>query len=133
MPPPRPACRETAAALAGMGATVIMACRNVELAQAVAQEIRLVESLRLRRCDCHHCLGETGHHDAWLVCRSVLPGASVIMGPRLDLADQGSVLQFAADYKAAGWPLHVLVNNAGANHYGKTWTTPQGVPGLAQV
>ena len=34
--------RETAAALAAKGATVIMACRNLELAEKVAEEIRLV-------------------------------------------------------------------------------------------
>jgi len=33
-------CRETAAALAGLGATVIMAVRNTQMGEAVAAEIR---------------------------------------------------------------------------------------------
>lgn len=80
-----------------------MACRNVELAERVAEEIR-------------------GRH----------PGAAVIVGPRLDLTSQASVAAFAAEYRAKKWPLHVLVNNAGMLYEGEPWMV-DGIAGPAQV
>lgn len=32
-----------------------------------------------------------------------------------------------------GRPLHLLVNNAGANHHGEPWSTEEGIGGLCQV
>lgn len=97
--------RETAAALAGMGARVVMACRNMKAAEEVADEIR------------------TRH-----------PGASVEVGPcALDLGSQASVRRYAAAYRKKGWPLHVLVNNAGALYQGEPWYTDEGVAGPCQV
>jgi NAD(P)-dependent dehydrogenase (short-subunit alcohol dehydrogenase family) len=96
--------RETAAALAIKGATVIMACRNIQLAEQVAETIR-----------------------------SEHPGALIIVGPKLDLASQESVRAFASAYIEKGWPLHVLVNNAGAIDNGEPWYTQDGVGGLCQI
>ncbi len=74
---------ETAKALAEKGAAVVMACRNLEKAEAAASQIG---------------------RDA--------PGASLeIM--RLDLADLASVRAFAEAFKAAHARLDLLINNAG--------------------
>lgn len=45
--------------------------------------------------------------------RAHIPAASVEV-MTLDLASLASVRQFAADYIGKGWPLHALINNAGA-------------------
>ena len=71
---------ETARALAGAGAEVTLAVRRVDAGEKVAAEIRAA----------------TGNQQV-----QVRP---------LDLADQGSVRRFAADWQG---PLHILVNNAG--------------------
>ncbi|KAG7668633.1 hypothetical protein Ndes2526B_g03742 [Nannochloris sp. 'desiccata'] len=96
--------KETAAALASKGATVIMACRNTQLAEQVADSIR-----------------------------SQHPDASIIVGPKLDLSSQQSVRDFALAYIEKGWPLHCLINNAGAIDNGEPWYTSEGVGGLCQV
>ncbi len=46
------------------------------------------------------------------------PDAQIEAMP-LDLSSFASVRQFAAAYKAKGYPLHVLINNAGGMIYGK--------------
>lgn len=74
---------ETARVLAARGAQVVMACRNLEKAEAAKASIL------------------HAHPQAKL---EVL---------RLDLADMRSVEEFAEAYKAKGWPLHVLLLNAG--------------------
>src|SRR5947209_4555877 len=74
---------ETAAALAGMGARVVLTARDPVKGSAAAEEIR-------RRC----------------------PGADVIP-MELDLARLGDVRSFAADVLGRFGALHVLVNNAG--------------------
>ena len=77
--------REATRQLAARGAQVVMACRNLEAAERVASEIR------------------TQH-----------PGASVEVGPCLDLSSLDSVREFAAAYKQRySGGLDVLVNNAG--------------------
>ena len=73
----------TAHALAGMGATVVLACRNTDAGVVAQQAIR--ES--------------TGNPNV-----SAMP---------LDLASLASVRQFAADFTATHDRLNVLVNNAG--------------------
>lgn len=74
---------ETAKALAGKGATVVLACRNLEKADIAAGEIRL------------------GNKDANL---------DII---HLDLADLGSVRQFAETFISRYEKLDLLINNAG--------------------
>lgn len=74
---------ETARALAVKGATVVMACRNLEKANLAANEIRL------------------GNKQAKL---------DII---QLDLADLASVRKFAATFKAHYTSLDLLINNAG--------------------
>ncbi|CAL8464655.1 g4190 [Coccomyxa elongata] len=95
--------RETALALAGMGATVVLAVRNQEAGQDTAAMIRQVH-----------------------------PGAKVEVGPKLELAQPSSIRSFAAQYQKQKRPLHVLVNNAGAN-YMSEGVTEDGVSLLTQV
>lgn len=74
---------ETAKALAVKGASVVMACRNLEKADIAASEIRM------------------GTKDARL---DIIP---------LDLADLSSVRQFAETFKSRYEKLDLLINNAG--------------------
>jgi NAD(P)-dependent dehydrogenase (short-subunit alcohol dehydrogenase family) len=73
----------TAAGLAGRGGRVYLACRSRANGEAAVASIR----------------AGTGNDAV-----SFLP---------LDLADLGSVRQCAAQFRALGQPLHVLINNAG--------------------
>ncbi|MEZ4267561.1 MAG: SDR family oxidoreductase [Myxococcota bacterium] len=83
--------RVTAVELARAGARVILACRSEEKARPVIDAIRT----------------ETGKVDAEFLA--------------LDLASLASVRRAAADLLERGYPLHVLVNNAGlAGHRGTT-------------
>ena len=50
--------------------------------------------------------------------KAATPGAQIEALP-LDLASFTSVREFAAVYKSKGYPLHVLINNAGGMIYGK--------------
>jgi NAD(P)-dependent dehydrogenase (short-subunit alcohol dehydrogenase family) len=75
--------KECVAALASKGADVIIAVRDTGKGQAAADSIR-------------------GRH----------PGAKVSV-MSLDLSSLASVRQFAADWKATGKPLHLLICNAG--------------------
>ncbi len=83
---------ETARVLAGKGATVVMACRNLEKASPKADEIRAAH-----------------------------PGAHVEV-MQLDLSDLGSVQRFAEAFRAEHARLDLLINNAGimVPPYGKT-------------
>lgn len=83
---------ETALALAHKGATVVMACRNRDKAEAAASQIRQGK-----------------------------PAAQVVV-MLLNLGDLESVRQFAAAFLAANDRLDLLINNAGIMHppYGKT-------------
>jgi len=75
--------KETARDLAERGAKVIMACRNVNKAQLVADDI----------------IATTGNEDVKVM--------------QLDTSDLASVRQFAADFRKQEDKLHILVNNAG--------------------
>ena len=83
---------ETARVLAGKGATVVMACRNLEKANPKAEEIRAAH-----------------------------PGADVEV-MQLDLSDLDSVQRFADAFRAKHSRLDLLINNAGimVPPYGKT-------------
>lgn len=83
---------ETARVLAGKGAAVVMACRNLEKASPKADEIRAAH-----------------------------PGADVEV-MQLDLSDLGSVQRFAEAFRAKHSRLDLLINNAGimVPPYGKT-------------
>lgn len=83
---------ETALALAEHGATVIMACRNLDKANAAAEQIR----------------------------QSNPAGEVVVM--QLDLGDLDSVSNFASEFQAKYDRLDLLINNAGimVPPYGKT-------------
>jgi len=83
---------ETARALAERGATVVMACRNLEKANPKADEIRAAH-----------------------------PGADVEV-MQLDLSDLDSVRRFAEAFRAKHSRLDLLINNAGimVPPYGKT-------------
>jgi len=62
----------------------------------------------------------------------VHPGANVEVGPKLELAQPSSIRSFAAQYQKQNRPLHVLVNNAGANYLSEG-VSEDGVPLLTQV
>ncbi len=83
---------DTARALAQKGATVIMACRNPQKANAAADQIKALN-----------------------------PAGQVIVMP-LDLADLNTVRAFAAAFRESHDRLDVLINNAGVMNtpYGKT-------------
>lgn len=74
---------ETSKALAAKGATVVLACRNLEKANAAADKIR-----------------------------QAVPNAELTVMP-LDLADLASVRAFAETFKAKYERLDLLINNAG--------------------
>lgn len=85
---------ETARLLALAGAKVVMACRSVDAAKNVADEIAV----------------------------KLPAGSGTLEVEALDLTDLASVRAFAERFVASGRPLHVLVNNAGvmATPLGKT-------------
>mmetsp|Transcript_17223 Transcript_17223/g.51526 ORF Transcript_17223/g.51526 Transcript_17223/m.51526 type:complete len:367 (-) Transcript_17223:59-1159(-) len=95
--------RETASELAARGAAVTLACRNVAAAKTTAEDIRK-------------------HH----------PGADVRVGAPLDLGSAASIRAFVHAEGGPGKPLHVLVNNAGANYLPRRRTN-DGFCTLAQV
>lgn len=84
--------RETAMALARMGATLVLVCRDARRGEETAAEIA----------------ARTGNRKA-----------SVMLA---DLASQGAIRKLAADYLASGRPLHVLINNAGLVELKRTLT-----------
>mmetsp|Transcript_34065 Transcript_34065/g.96543 ORF Transcript_34065/g.96543 Transcript_34065/m.96543 type:complete len:345 (+) Transcript_34065:213-1247(+) len=94
---------ETASALAGLGAKVVLGARNLEKAEQTAAQIR----------EAH-------------------PGADVEVGPPLDLKSLDSIRAFVRQYEKKGKPLNILINNAGAN-FNRPWKTPEDVTGLVQV
>ncbi|KAK7067618.1 Retinol dehydrogenase 12 [Halocaridina rubra] len=75
--------RETAYALAARGARVILACRNLNKARKVAEDI---------------------------VRKTANPNVFIRL---LDVADFDSIRRFAKDFLADGSHLHILINNAG--------------------
>ncbi|PNH06526.1 WW domain-containing oxidoreductase [Tetrabaena socialis] len=94
---------ETASALAGLGATVILGVRNTSAAEGVVKSI-------------------VKKH----------PGSKVVIGPSLDLMSQDSVRKFAAAINEQYPAIHILINNAGVSFMSKTFT-PDGVGGIAQT
>ena len=95
--------RETAAQLFDMGATVILACRDVEKGKQAREYI-----LRQREI--------VGDKDVMIMC--------------LDLGSFRSILSFVIEYKKKFNSLDILVNNAGLNIEG---TTEDGLQQLFQV
>lgn len=99
--------RSTCRLLAAMGATVYITDRRKDDIQAAIQYIECLQ-----------------------------PGASISAAPAMDLASLRSVKQFAESFtrQLQGQPLHMLVNNAGANFMGvQPWSTPEGIAGIPQV
>jgi len=96
--------RHIAEALVKKGATVQMACIDMEPAARTCAELN-----------------------------EKYPGAHVAMAPRLDLADMESVRGVAEWYLAFGEPLDILVNNAGANFFSRPFHTAAGIGGSAQI
>lgn len=70
--------------------------------------------------------------DCHPLCRSAFPEAVVEVGPELRLDDAASIRAFADSYRKQQRPLHVLINNAGANYISEG-VTANGVPLLTQV
>jgi len=98
---------QTAAELAYMGATVIMACRTPEKANAAREQI-----LRGRCAD----WAGTGKGDP-------VPPSKVMVLP-LDLNSFKSVRSFVAAFKKLQLPLHGLINNAGLMTAERAETSP---------
>jgi NAD(P)-dependent dehydrogenase (short-subunit alcohol dehydrogenase family) len=73
----------TARALGRLGATVVLACRDRKRGEEAAASVRR----------------HAGHDNVHLLLA--------------DLSSQASVRRLADEFLATGWPLHVLVNNAG--------------------
>ncbi|MEW5310781.1 MAG: hypothetical protein WDW38_002545 [Sanguina aurantia] len=94
---------ETALALAGRGAHVILGARNLKLAAQVAASIR------------------KDH-----------PDAKVDVGPTLDLLQPDTIDVFADAINTNYPTLDILVNNAGVSFMKKVFT-PDGVGGIAQT
>jgi NAD(P)-dependent dehydrogenase (short-subunit alcohol dehydrogenase family) len=86
---------ETARALAGAGAEVTLAVRNVEAGERTAAQITRTTGTRT-----------TGTRTTG----TETTGSKPVLTARLDLADQASVAAFAAAWDG---PLHILINNAG--------------------
>ena len=95
--------RETAKALALSGATVIIACRDIQKGQRAAEELIswCDTELQCRRAYLNE--EETKEKSARTDVRCL----------ELDLASLESVRRFVAAFLALGLPLHILVNNAG--------------------
>ncbi|XP_038069483.1 WW domain-containing oxidoreductase-like [Patiria miniata] len=93
---------ETARSLALHGVHVVMACRNLKAANQAAAKIK--EEMSLADVQTMH----------------------------LDLASFRSVKQFSDSYKLRGWPLHILICNAGV--FGIKWQlTEDGLERTFQV
>mmetsp|Transcript_24448 Transcript_24448/g.53399 ORF Transcript_24448/g.53399 Transcript_24448/m.53399 type:complete len:355 (+) Transcript_24448:113-1177(+) len=94
---------ETAAALAGRGATVILGVRNTKTGKEVAEQIKK-------------------RH----------PGAKVEVNAPLDLYSMDSIRKFADEVNSKYSNLHILVNNAGVSFMTRCFTE-DGVGGIAQT
>ncbi|CAK0787703.1 hypothetical protein CVIRNUC_010925 [Coccomyxa viridis] len=95
--------REVAKQLAGKGACVVLAVRDLQRGHTAMREIR-----------------------------QAFPHADVELGPELMLDNPESIRAFATAYRQQKRPLHVLINNAGAN-YMSEGCTADGIPLLTQV
>jgi retinol dehydrogenase 12 len=84
--------RATALALAGMGARMVLICRDRGRGEETMAEI----------------VAKTGNSDVWLLLA--------------DLSSQAEVRRVAADFLASDRPLHVLINNAGVVNLQRTVT-----------
>ena len=73
------------------------------------------------------CVREHGAY-----CRQTFPHADIELGPELVLDNPASIKAFATAYRQQKRPLHVLINNAGAN-YMSEGSTANGIPLLTQV
>ena len=91
---------ETARALAGAGASVTLAVRDVEAGERTAAEIARTTGARTTGT------GTTGTRTT----ATTGTGSTQVSVARLDLADQASVAAFAAAWDG---PLDILINNAG--------------------
>lgn len=95
--------KETAKDLAGRGARIIMACRNLETANAVKGEGDLKQSIILY----------TKWHSLYLDEIIKETNNNKVLVKKLDLGSQKSVREFAADIVKTEPKIDVLIHNAG--------------------
>lgn len=130
--------------MAKLGATVVLGCRNVDAARQISQEIRCRPGCYMNFCPrtfhvhhlrLQHSVQIRSIKSVFLSCpafRKEVPGADIIIPCPLDLAKPASIHSFVNTYRQQGYPLHLLINNAGAA-YRREWYTDEGVAGLTQV
>lgn len=95
--------KETAKDLAGRGARIIMACRNLETANAVKGKGELTQSIILY----------TKWHSLYLDEIIKETNNNKVLVKKLDLGSQKSVREFAADIVKTEPKIDVLIHNAG--------------------
>lgn len=95
--------KETAKDLAGRGARIIMACRNLETANAVKGKEELTQSTILY----------TKWHSLYLDEIIKETNNNKVLVKKLDLGSQKSVREFAADIVKTEPKIDVLIHNAG--------------------
>lgn len=96
----------TAEALAVNGAHVVMANRNIQGTDTIKQQI-------LAKCVSIFAVFLKISWYRYFPKKFLLQPEARVDSLLLDLSDLASVKKAADDYLAAGWPLHILILNAG--------------------
>ena len=97
--------KETARQLHAMNANIILACRDVEKGEAVADELRDRVRARASRAN--------GGKELVDWERARVAGGGFVSVMELDVASFASIERFASQIESSGSPVHVLINNAG--------------------
>ena len=107
---------ETAKALAGKGAQVVLACRSLERGEQAAREIErtLAGKGAAKACSAACCCAKDNPLE-------IIPGGSATV-MALDLADPASIRAFAAAFLERFPRLDLLINNAGVMIPPRAWT-----------
>ncbi|KAJ3119147.1 hypothetical protein HK100_000459 [Physocladia obscura] len=104
-----------------IGKTIVITGANTGLGKEAARNFVAYGAARVIIA-CRNA--EAGQEAATLIKSAATNTEIVVM--KLDLADFSSVRAFAAAYIATGWPLHILVNNAGIMALPERVLSPEG-------